>query len=143
MHPPTPVAQASTPRQRRRWARLAGLRLLVGLLTCDLLDRLAWGLLTWCELNPALPSHLTDFVLRPPGSVPANFAYRHAKPRRPLTAKDHPTRTFNLYLSSEMYDFLQGLANQCGNSKKGVLSLLTCDYFGILPLALSNPGKSQ
>ena len=67
----------------------------------------------------------------------------NAKPRRPLTTKDHPTRTFNLYLSSEMYDFLQGLANQCGNSKKGVLSLLTCDYFGILPLALSNPGKSQ
>ena len=44
----------------------------------------------------------------------------------------------NLYLSQEMLDFLQGLANACGTTKKGVLSTAVLDYFDILPLRLGN-----
>ena len=61
------------------------------------------------------------------------------KPARAINGKTHPTKPFNLYMSMEMFDFLQALANKHGCSKKGILSILACEYFGVLQLRLTQP----
>ena len=78
-------------------------------------------------------------IIRTQQGTPGVLVRSARAPRpAPLSTAKSSSGQVNLYLSQEMLDFLQGLANSCGTTKKGVLSTAMLDYFDILPLRLGN-----